>query len=457
MKEFNVKDFGAASDGTLQTEKIQSAIDACFIEGGGKVIIPEGEYLTGGIRLRSNITLYLKSGAILKGSRNPEDYFGYINDKIEPLSESEITDAPYVHICEVKGETEYVENREEYRYKRTPGSRWNNAIIRTINAENVAIIGEEGSVIDGDNCYDEIGEEQYRGPHGMTMFKTKNIKLSGYTIKNCGNWAHNLLFCENISVSKITALAGHDGFDAAVSRNITIADSEFYTGDDCIAGFGNANIYISGCILNSACSAMRFSGTNVLVENCRMYSPCRYSFRGRLTKEEKESGAMVASAGRYNMLSAFTYYGDYTLPIKEQPGNIIIRNCEMENAGKMLHYHYGREGWQRNRPMTDITFENVVAKGITLPMIVCGDKNVPFTLKLKNVNVDIGNGEQTPDTFMYAEDFEKIELENFTLKNFKGDAVILKKSGGTVEAINSDIGKAQLTTDASEKIDVRSI
>ena len=99
MKEFNVKDFGAASDGTLQTEKIQSAIDACFIEGGGKVIIPEGEFLTGGIRLRSNITLYLKSGAILKGSRNPEDYFGYINDKIEPLSESEITDAPYVHIC----------------------------------------------------------------------------------------------------------------------------------------------------------------------------------------------------------------------------------------------------------------------------------------------------------------------------------------------------------------------
>ena len=52
---------------------------------------------------------------------------------------------------------------------------------------------------------------------------------------------------------------------------------------------------------------------------------------------------------------------------------------------------------------------------------------------------------------------EKIELENFTLKNFKGDAVILKKSGGTVEAINSDIGKAQLTTDVSEKIDVRSI
>ena len=52
---------------------------------------------------------------------------------------------------------------------------------------------------------------------------------------------------------------------------------------------------------------------------------------------------------------------------------------------------------------------------------------------------------------------EKIELENFILKNFKGDAVILKKSGGTVKAINSDIGKAQLTTDASEKIDVRSI
>ena len=81
MKKYNISDFGALSDGTLQTEKIQRAIDECFLSGGGIVIIPCGEYLTGGIRLRSNVTLYLKSGAVIKASRNPDDYFSYKNDK----------------------------------------------------------------------------------------------------------------------------------------------------------------------------------------------------------------------------------------------------------------------------------------------------------------------------------------------------------------------------------------
>mgnify|MGYP003293789217 CR=1 FL=1 len=42
-KTFLITDFGAvAGKDTLQTEKIQKAIDACFSEGGGEVIIPEG-------------------------------------------------------------------------------------------------------------------------------------------------------------------------------------------------------------------------------------------------------------------------------------------------------------------------------------------------------------------------------------------------------------------------------
>lgn len=87
-----ITDFGAIADSDeLQTEKIQKAIDECFKNGGGTVIVPEGVYLTGGIRIRSNCTLYLKSGATLKGSLSTEDYFGYLSDTVEPLSESEIT------------------------------------------------------------------------------------------------------------------------------------------------------------------------------------------------------------------------------------------------------------------------------------------------------------------------------------------------------------------------------
>ena len=88
----NIKDFGAEECESLQTERIQSAIDHVFMQGGGEVQIPCGTFLTGGIRLRSNITLHLLEGAILKGSQSPEDYYScYTCDTVEPLEEGRIT------------------------------------------------------------------------------------------------------------------------------------------------------------------------------------------------------------------------------------------------------------------------------------------------------------------------------------------------------------------------------
>lgn len=105
----SIVDFGAKDDGNLQTSAIQAAIDHCFLNGGGEVVIPEGEYLTGGIRLRSNTTLHLMKDAILKGVRDPEEYFGYLNDNVEPLKKEQITDAGYVGLWTIHGETEYDE------------------------------------------------------------------------------------------------------------------------------------------------------------------------------------------------------------------------------------------------------------------------------------------------------------------------------------------------------------
>ena len=90
MKIFNIRDYGAVFSDQLQTKAIQNAIDDCFLAGGGRVVIPCGVYLTGGLRIRSNVELYLETGAILKGSRNAEDYFGYLEDKVEPVTPEEI-------------------------------------------------------------------------------------------------------------------------------------------------------------------------------------------------------------------------------------------------------------------------------------------------------------------------------------------------------------------------------
>ena len=448
----NAKDFGLEKNlKKLQTKEIQDAIDYCYKNGGGIVEIPEGTYYVGDIRLRSNITLYLYAGSKLIGSQNPEDYFNYINDEVEPLADSQITNAPYVHLATIHGETAYVDNKTEYRFKRIPGSRWNNAIIRAIDAQNIKIIGEKGAVIDGANCFDEIGEEEYRGPHGITFFNCRNIEFKGYIIKNIGNWAHNLLFCDNIIFDGITVYAGHDGLDASVCNNLKIVNSEFYTGDDCVAGFGNVNTYISDCVLNSSCSAMRFGGTNALIERCNIYGPGKYCFRGSMTHEEKRNSAPSPTIGaRNNMLSAFTYYGDYSLPIEVQPGNIIISDCKIDMADRFLHYNYsGNEIWQKHRPLDNIEFRNVKATGVSVPINAYGSKEVPVDLTLKNVEISLREGHEDI-SLIHACNYNCIKLENVSVPNFKGDCIVKKWSEGQIIFNNVDCNDARQTITAKE-------
>src|SRR4051812_17900307 len=62
---------GAASD---STSAIAHAIDACGKAGGGRVVIPSGEFLTGAIRLKSNVNLHIAKGATLKFSTDTKQY-----------------------------------------------------------------------------------------------------------------------------------------------------------------------------------------------------------------------------------------------------------------------------------------------------------------------------------------------------------------------------------------------
>lgn len=435
----NVLDFGVQTNSdNLQTRFFQDAIDFCYEQGGGKVVVPQGVYRCGDIRIRSGITLYLEKNAVIKGSRNPEDYFNYLHDRVQPLSKEQITDAMYVHLSTIKGETKYEEDKPEYRFKRIPGSRWNNAIIRAIDAENIKIIGEAGSQIDGDNCFDAIGEEDYRGPHGITLFNCKNIELEGYTIQNTGNWAHNLLFCDNIKVNNIKALAGHDGFDASVCTNLVILDSEFYTGDDCIAGFANVNVHIKNCILNSSCSAMRFGGTNVLVEKCTIYGPGEYTFRGAMPMEEREKCmSSYRGKGRTNMLSAFTYYADYSLSIDIVPGNIVITDSIIKCADKVVHYNYsGNETWQKNRPLDSIEFRNVRVDGISKPNVIYGDKKDRVKFRLIDATITIDERSKSMDVFHVA-NCEEFYLKNVTINNADGEC--LARGWSDIEVICDNV------------------
>jgi polygalacturonase len=74
-EEYNILKFGSVGDGkTLNTESIQAAIDKATSSGGGKVIIPEGRFLTGSIVLKSDVELHVQKNAVLLGSTNPYHY-----------------------------------------------------------------------------------------------------------------------------------------------------------------------------------------------------------------------------------------------------------------------------------------------------------------------------------------------------------------------------------------------
>ena len=79
---------------------------------------------------------------------NPEDYFHYLDDKLEPLSDDRIiTYNGFINYSKIAGQTEYIKNNPEFMCITLVGSRWNNAIIRAIDAYNVKIIGEKSSIL----------------------------------------------------------------------------------------------------------------------------------------------------------------------------------------------------------------------------------------------------------------------------------------------------------------------
>src|SRR5207237_1984675 len=74
-RDFSILDFGAVADGKTDcTDAIRKAIDACNNAGGGRVIVPAGEFLTGAIHLKSNVNFHISEGATLRFKTDPASY-----------------------------------------------------------------------------------------------------------------------------------------------------------------------------------------------------------------------------------------------------------------------------------------------------------------------------------------------------------------------------------------------
>lgn len=361
----------------LVTEYIQEALDRCR-ESGGTVTLEEGLWRIGSLRLWSNTTLKLSAGTVLQASGNIEDYTDF-------------------HVPTTLG------------YVREPFVKeaWNlpdhyiMAPIVAFGEENVAVIGEGGSLIDGADCYDPEGEERFRGPMGMVMSDCRNVTLRGYTYRNAANWAHQLDSCQNVRIEQVTVLGGHDGVNIHHCEDVTIENCDFRTGDDCVAGYDAERVTIRNCSFNTACSAFRFGGRDLLVENCRFWGPGEYPHR---------------VSGRHNTLTAFLYYSMKYDHIRQDSGNWRIRNCTVENVDMLIDYHYGKDFCQEGHPLTDITMENVKVTGLLKPSALAPMPGAPLRAVFRDVTMAKREGAPEGGLFVTTEDVELL------LENTKTDA-----------------------------------
>ena len=395
-----------------ETEDVQRRLDDCFRAGGGTVTLEKGVYRVGGLRVRSNTTLHLKAGAVLLGTRSVAAYDIMGSDGFEPLDAEDVPreDSTWIPARLRKG-------KRNMAFARA-GSRWNNAIIRIYKATNVKIVAEKGAVIDGQNSYDPQGEEHYRGVHGISAHKSRNLEFRGYTIRHTGNWAHNVKDCRDVVFSDLEILAGHDGVHISSCDNVRIEDCTMKTGDDCVAGFDNRDVRVNGCTLNTACSAFRFGGTRFLAEKCRCYGPAEYLFRGSLSKAEKAEGRMASQTGRRNMLALFTYYADKSLDIREQPKEMTFRDITVEDADRFIHYNFsGNETWQLGMPLGSVRFENVTATGLKLPLCAYGEAARPVSLVFDRVSVRFA---RTVPEFIRGAWIRELTAKDLTVEGVEG-------------------------------------
>ena len=378
MKKYLITDHGVkAGSAELQTKELQAVLDLCRDEGG-TVVIPRGKFYTAALYMHSDTTLYLERGAELCGSDNCDDY--------------EVFEVP-PHV-QMRSDMELIT-----QYYGKPWHTYRRAIISSYGERNVSIVGEPGSVIDGANCYDPDGEEGYRGPHAIFFSCCENVLFEGYTARHSGNFLHEANNCRNLVMRKVTCLGGSDGIHLHCTEGALIEDSVFKTGDDCIAGINIKDLLVRRCVLNTSCDLFRIGGVNIRVEDTYAYGPGYYPHRKTVVKGKGDE--LPREQGRHNLLHTVVYFASTNYPYA--PSDIHFKNCVIENALDILGYTADGGSLQSGSYLGELTLENVRFTDLKRASTPTATKEVPLTVRMKDVTVEFHESAEDKDAFALGE------------------------------------------------------
>ena len=341
---YDAKDFGLSGGGIAgDTAAIQRAIDAASAAGGGTVTVPRGEWTIGTIWLRSGVELYLPEGSVLKGSPDladynaPDAYPQNWGSKNEGWSAKHLIIAHEVSDVAITGGGVIDGNAGAFMAEETPKMGKGDFVWRHgyLNAKD--------------------REHQGRPGQEIVFVESRNIRVSGVTMRNMAMWTCFFHGCEDVAVDGVTIVndlrhANTDGFDIDSCRNVTVSHCDITTGDDAFAVRGSPerlkdrtrvceNIRVSDCICTSAASGVRVGVGTGAIRNVR--------FRDM---HFKEAGHALLVQSCY--------------PVAKYKGvaisDIGFENITIDDSGHAIIVTAG--GDNADTVLEDVTFRNVTAR-----------------------------------------------------------------------------------------------
>lgn len=256
-RQFSIADYGATAGGTVNnTAAIARAIDACNKSGGGLVIVPAGEWLTGPIHFKSNVNLHLQKDAVLRFTDHPADYLPAVMTSWEGMECYNYSPLLYAFDCEniaITGPGMLRPKMDTWRtwFKRPKAHM--DALAKLYHMASTDVPVEQRQMAEGEN---------HMRPHLIHFNRCKNVLLDGFMIRESPFWTVHLYMCDGGIVRGLDISAhGHnnDGVDLEMSRNFLIEDCKFDQGDDAVVIKAGRNR--DAWRLNSPCE-------NIVIRNC---------------------------------------------------------------------------------------------------------------------------------------------------------------------------------------------
>jgi polygalacturonase len=256
-RDFDIRKYGAVAGGGIDnTRALAKTIAACNKAGGGRVVVPAGEWLTGAVHLKSNVNLHLAEGAILCFSDDPADYLPAVMTSWEGLECYNYSPLVYAFDCEniaITGKGTLQPRMDLWRKWFARPVTHMNALKQLYSMASTDVPVEQRQMA--------VGENNLR-PHLIHFNRCENVLLDGFRIRESPFWTIHLYLCDGAIVRNLDVKAhGHnnDGIDLEMSRNVLVEDCTFDQGDDAVVIKAGRNR--DAWRLDSPCE-------NIVIRNC---------------------------------------------------------------------------------------------------------------------------------------------------------------------------------------------